>query len=138
VALGPMLVTIDEEARTRVRHVYTVAAPVSGRVLRISHPSGDKGFSLHVGDAVVANETVLAVMQPVAPSFLDVRSREELKAMLSAADAAIKLAEAEVARMRVVLDLSRSELQRVRALAQRDVASAKTLEKASADVDANQ
>lgn len=134
----PMLVTIDEEARTRVRHVYTVSAPVSGRVLRISHPAGEKGVSLHVGDAVAANETVLAVMQPVAPSFLDVRSREELKAALSAADAAIKLAEAEVARVRVVLDLSRSELQRVKALAERDVASAKALEKASADVEANE
>lgn len=138
VLQGRMLVTIDEEARTRVRHIYTVAAPVAGRVLRISHPAADKGFSIHVGDAVAANETVLAVMQPMAPSFLDIRSREELKAALSAADAAIKLAEAEVARIRVVLDLSRSELQRVKALAQRDVASAKALEKATADVDANQ
>lgn len=134
---GPFVVTIDEEARTRVRHVYTVSAPVAGRVLRISHPSSEKGGSIHVGDAVVANDTVLAIMQPVAPSFLDARSRAELKAALSAADAGIKLAEAEVARSRVVHDLSKSELERVTALAQREVASAKTLEKARADVDAN-
>ena len=136
-AEGPLLVTIDEEARTRVRHVYTVSAPVAGKVLRISHPSGEKGVSLHIGDVVVANETVLAVMQPVSPSFLDVRTRQELKAALSAADAVIKLAEAEVARTRVVLDLSRSELERVGALTQRNVASVKALEKARADVDAN-
>ena len=135
---GPLLVTIDEEARTRVRHVYTVSAPVAGKVLRISHPSGEKGVSVHIGDVVVANETVLAVMQPVSPSFLDARSREELKAALSAADAAIKLAQAEVTRSRVVLDLSRSELERVGALAQRNVASTKALEKARADVEANE
>ena len=36
VSKGPMEVTIDEEAKTRVRHVYTVSAPVAGKVLDIS------------------------------------------------------------------------------------------------------
>src|SRR5262245_2107297 len=73
VSKGPMEVTIDEEAKTRVRHVYTVSAPVAGKVLRISHPLGEQGPSIHVGDQVKAAETVVANMQPTAPSFLDVR-----------------------------------------------------------------
>ena len=82
-----MEVTIDDEAKTRVRHVYTVSAPIAGKVLRISNPLGSQDMSLHVGDRVVANETVVAVMQPMAPSFLDIRSREELQAGLTAAEA---------------------------------------------------
>ncbi len=30
---GQMEVTIEEEAKTRVRHVYTVYAPIAGRVV---------------------------------------------------------------------------------------------------------
>ncbi|TIW15324.1 MAG: secretion protein HlyD, partial [Mesorhizobium sp.] len=32
VTEGPMEVTIDDEAKTRVRHVYTVSAPIAGKV----------------------------------------------------------------------------------------------------------
>ena len=39
VAKGPMEVTVDDEAKTRVRHIYTVSAPIAGKVLRISHPA---------------------------------------------------------------------------------------------------
>lgn len=79
-----MSVTVDEEARTRVLHVYTVSAPVAGRVLRISRPNGHDETSLHVGDEVVAEKTIVAVMQPVTPGLLDVRSRAELEAALVA------------------------------------------------------
>ena len=41
VTKGPMEVTVDDEAKTRVRHVYTVSAPIAGRVLRISPPRAD-------------------------------------------------------------------------------------------------
>ena len=137
VTSGPMEVAIDEEARTRVRHIYTVSAPVAGKVLRISQPTGAERVSIHIGDTVVAGETVLAVMQPMVPGFLDVRSREELRAVLAAADAAIKHAEAEITRIEVVLGLSRSELQRVQVLARTNVASTKSLERAKADAEVN-
>ena len=32
VATGPMEVTIDDDAKTRVRHIYTVSAPIAGKV----------------------------------------------------------------------------------------------------------
>jgi hypothetical protein len=75
-----MEVTVDDEAQTRVRHIYTVSASITGKVLRISNPSTDHDVSLHVGDQVIANDTIVAVMKSTAPSFLDIRSREELQA----------------------------------------------------------
>ena len=50
VAKGPIEVTADDDGKTHVRHIYTVSAPIAGKVLRISHPLGEKGPSLHVGD----------------------------------------------------------------------------------------
>ena len=76
VTRGPIEVTADDDGKTRVRHIYTVSAPVAGKVLRISHPMGERGPSLHVGDQVTANETVVALMQPTVPGFIDIRSHD--------------------------------------------------------------
>ena len=43
VEKGPIEVTADDDGKTRVRHVYTVSAPIAGKVLRISHPLGEQG-----------------------------------------------------------------------------------------------
>jgi HlyD family secretion protein len=138
VARGPMDVAIEEEAKTRVRHVYTVFAPIAGRVLRISDPGLSHLHSLHVGDQVEANRTVVAMMQPVAPSFLDARTREELQAAASGAAAAVQLAEAEVKRVEATLEFARSELQRAQGLKEGETISVKALEKAKLDVATNQ
>ena len=134
VARGPMEVTVDDEGKTRVRHVYTVSAPTAGKVLRISHPHGKEGISLHVGDRVEAGESVVAIMQPTVPSFLDARSREELQAMLTAAEAAIALAEAEVRRIEAALSFARSDLRRAEALARTNSVPERTVEKAVLEV----
>lgn len=131
VTKGPMEVTVDEEAKTSVRHVYTVSAPIVGKVLRISPPR-------HVGDQVTADETVLAVMQPTVPSFHDARTHDELQNALAAADAAVKLAEAEVRRIDAALTFSRTELQRSVALARTETISLKALDKAKFDVEINE
>src|SRR3989337_1922405 len=128
VARGPMEVTVDDEAKTRVRHVYTVSAPVAGKVLR--NPR-------EVGDEVTADETVVAVMQPMRPSFLDVRSREELQAALSAAEAAETLAEHEVHRLQASLAYYRTELRRVEKLKVGETISAKALDEARFEVETN-
>jgi HlyD family secretion protein len=136
VARGPMEVTVDDEGKTRVRHVYTVSAPTAGKVLRISHPHGKEGISLHVGDRVQAGETVVAIMQPTVPSFLDARSREELQAMLTAAEAAIALAEAEVRRIEAALSFARSDLRRAERTVEKAVLEVRTSEAALASVNA--
>jgi HlyD family secretion protein len=133
-----MEVTVDDEAKTNIRHVYTVSAPIPGKVLRISHPFGSQGFSIHVGDQVIANDTVVAVMQPASPSFIDVRSREELQAAVAAAEAAVTLADAELRRIAAALEFSQGELRRAEALARTDAISAKALDKAKFDVATNE
>jgi HlyD family secretion protein len=138
VSRGPMQVTVDDEGKTRARHIYTVSAPIAGKVLRIDNPDNRHGMSLHVGDQVIANETVVAIMQPTIPGFIDVRSREELQAAVAAADAAITLAEAEIQRIQAALGFSREDLQRAQALSRSGTISAKALEKAKLDVATNE
>jgi HlyD family secretion protein len=91
-----------------------------------------------VGDRVTAAETVVAIMQPTVPTFLDARSREELQAMQTAADAAITLAEAEAQRIEAALEFSRSDLRRAEGLARTNSIAERTLEKARLDVRTNE
>lgn len=129
VTKGAMEVTVDDEAKTSVREVYTVSAPVSGKVLRSSREAGDQ---------VIADETIVAVMQPVTPAFHDASTHEELLAAVAAAEAAEKLAESEVRRITASLDYLRKELNRAQALARTDTISVRALDKAKFDVEANE
>lgn len=138
VAKGPIEVTADDDGKTRVRHVYTVSAPIAGKVLRISHPFGEQGPSLHVGDEVVANQTVVALMQPALPGFIDVRSRDQLQAEVLAADAAIQQQEAEVKRIEAALDFARTEFQRAQTLLRTQSTSAQAYDKAKFEVATNE
>ncbi|MDX8463400.1 efflux RND transporter periplasmic adaptor subunit [Mesorhizobium humile] len=131
VAKGPMEVAVDDEAKTQVRHLYTVSAPVAGKVLRISPPR-------HVGDQVTKDETVMAVMQPTIPSFHDVRTHEELLAALSAAEAAVIFAEADVRRLEAALAYSRTELDRAEKLAKTGAISQGDLDKAKFELDTDE
>jgi HlyD family secretion protein len=108
ITRGALKVTVDEEGRTRVKEVYIVSAPISGRVLRIER---------HVGDTVIAGETVLAAIRPTDPTFLDVRTKRQAEAAVSAAKAARSLAQAELTRARAELEFASTERARARRLA---------------------
>ncbi|MCA1455447.1 efflux RND transporter periplasmic adaptor subunit [Bradyrhizobium sp. BRP22] len=138
VTRGSMEVTAEDDGRTHVRHIYTVSAPVAGKVLRISHPTGERSPSLHVGDEVIANQSIVALMQPTPPSFIDVRSRDQLQAELIAADASIQQQEAEIRRLEAVLDFARTEFQRAQALSRTQTISAQAYDKAKFEVDSNE
>jgi HlyD family secretion protein len=129
VARAAMEVAVDEDARTRVRHIYTVSAPLTGTVLR----SGRE-----VGDQVKASETIVAVMKPAAPSFHDPRLHQELAAALSAVEAAVALAEAERRRIEAALNYSKLQLGRIQKLAAQGTMSRAALDKATADAQANE
>src|SRR5262249_4844974 len=134
VIKGPMEVTVEDDGKTHMRHVYTVSAPLAGKLLRIAAHLEDHD----VGDPVTVDETIVAVMQPVVPSRLDVRSRQELEAAVAPADAAVKLAESEIRRAEAALDFSRTELQRAQSLARSETISAKALDRAKLDVETNE
>ncbi len=121
VHVGTLEITVEEEARTRARNIFTVSAPVTGRVVRSPRT---------VGDQVTKYETTLAVLRPTMPAFVDERSRSELRAELKAAEAAIGMTRHEILRLKAERDLANSELSRAQALADRGVLPAETLERA--------
>ncbi|RYH06466.1 efflux RND transporter periplasmic adaptor subunit [Tropicimonas sp. IMCC6043] len=129
VRTGTLEITVTEEARTRARNVYTISAPVAGRVVRSPRV---------VGDHVTKYETTLAILQPTMPAFIDERSRSELGATLTAAEAAIRLTEHEIRRLEAERDLAESELARAQALAQRGVLSAEKLDEAKRAADVSE
>ncbi|MEQ1613441.1 MAG: hypothetical protein ABL904_11865, partial [Hyphomicrobiaceae bacterium] len=108
VTTGPMAVLVEEEGRTRVRQVYAVSAPIIGRVMRPA---------LDVGDKVVKGETVVAVIQPTDPPFLDLRSRHEIEAQINAAAAAVELAAAELRQAEGEVEFAETDLTRNERLA---------------------
>lgn len=118
---GPLTVTIDEEGETRVRDVFVVSAPVTGRLLRVDS---------EVGDAVVADETVLARIEPADPTFLDVRTAAEAEAAVRTAEAARTLAAADLRRTEAELAFARAELERAQKLAEREWISQSALDAA--------
>jgi HlyD family secretion protein len=134
-----MEVTVDDDGKTNVRHIYTVSAPIAGKVLRISHPDEHhEAISRHVGDLVTQDETVVAVMQPTTPGFVDVRSREQIQAEIIAADAAVKQSEAELQRLEAAVLFYRAEIDRAQALIRTQTISVQALDKAKFDLASNE
>jgi HlyD family secretion protein len=110
VMRAPMSVTVSAEGITRIRDTWRVTAPVAGQVARAP---------VHVGDAVIGGETVVAVIEPAAPPFLDTRDRRLAEAAVLEAQAAVRLAEAVLQQAVSDLTYLETELARARALADR-------------------
>lgn len=121
VHVGPMIVTINEEGRTQVREPYVVSAPVAGELQRVTVLPGEK---------VVKRETVVAQMRPVNPSALDVRTREQAFAAVTAAEAALRVAHADLNAATANSDFSESELERANQLVERQIFSKVAQERA--------
>jgi len=122
---GPMEVTVEDEATTRIRDVYTVSAPVGGKTQRSPR---------RVGDSVKAGETILAVIEPGDPGFLDIRTQRVSEAQIEAIRAGINLAEAQVQQAHAQLDFAQSDLDRAMELARRETISQRALDLARFEV----
>lgn len=103
VDYGEFVITVDDEAETRVHDVYVLSAPVAGHVRRID---------LHAGDAVAALETIVAEVEPIDPAFLDPRSEAQARADVRAAQSVMELAEAEVEQAKAELEFADREHSR--------------------------
>ncbi len=112
VERGPLRITVGDEGITRVREVFALSAPVTGRQRRID---------FDVGDEVVANRTVVVSIEPTDPGFLDVRSAAQAEAAVRAADAALGLARAELRRAETELSFARNELDRAQRLSRSSI-----------------
>lgn len=108
VHTGPLAVTVEEEARTRVLERYTVSAPVSGYARRIG---------LKVGDAVAPGQ-VLAEIEPVRSAALDPRSRAQAEAAVQVAASALAGARQQAAAAAADARLAQLEVARSESLGQ--------------------
>src|SRR6476620_1090142 len=123
---GNVLVTVDQEGKTRIHDKYVVSAPLSGRILRISMRPGDK---------VEAGKTLLTVIEPRDPELLDNRSIAQAEARVRAAEATLRQVEPELQKARAGQAYAESELKRMRqafrgkGVTQSDVESAEMLDR---------
>jgi HlyD family secretion protein len=127
--LGRMQLTVDEEGISRIREVYTVSAPVAGKVARSVR---------EVGDHVVAGVTTVAAIRSADPTMLDARTRVELAAAVEAAKADRNFASAAVLQAEKELRFSEAELERTRYLVGKKVMALNALEKRQLDADSAQ
>lgn len=97
VTRGPMAVAITDDGVTRARDLYVVSAPVTGYLGRIEWEAGDH----------VTRGTVIAYMSGRPSTPLDPRSQQDLRAALTAANAAERGLAASLAQAR--RDLGRAE-----------------------------
>ena len=123
VRRGTLVVTVDEEGRTRVRDRFVVSAPVAGRVLRLELEPGDR----------VRRGDVVARLQPAMPPLLDIRSRTEAEAAVVAARATLGRARAEEERSAAALAYAEREASRSRRLAAGGVIPTQQVDEREAD-----
>lgn len=121
VTRGTLQLTIDEEGRTRVRDAYIVSTPVAGQLQRVG---------VRPGDPVVRGETIVAHMRPTNPAALDVRTREQAQAAVTAAEAALRVARADLNAAMANRDLAETELDRTAQLVERGISSEAALDSA--------
>jgi HlyD family secretion protein len=96
VAVGTLRATVNEEGKTRIKQRYVVSAPVTGQLKRIPFKAGAD---------VIAEQTVVAMLEPLSPTLLDPRTR-------AAAEARRDAAAANVEKARTAHTFAASELRR--------------------------
>ncbi len=116
VVRGWLMVTVDDDGETRIREKYLVAAPVTGKLLRLQ---------LHAGDRVERGKTELFQILPADPSPLDARAQAESQARVQAADAAQEEAVATLVSAKEAAELAREQYERaVKLLKTRSISQA--------------
>jgi HlyD family secretion protein len=117
-ARGPLLVTVDEEGRTRVRDRYVVVAPAAGRLERITL---DEGTPVRRG----------ATLARLFAAPLDPRARQEAVARLQATEDAHRATLAGVSQARAALGQASRQSARAESLFARNLISAEQREQAA-------
>ncbi|MBX3024614.1 HlyD family efflux transporter periplasmic adaptor subunit [bacterium] len=120
VERGRLVVTVDEEGETRVRDRFVVAAPIAGRLARLTLEPGDP----------VQQGTVVARMHPVP---LDPRTRAEALARLEAAQAALRETSAQVENAEAAFAQAQRSANRARQLGRSGTIGKEEQERAELD-----
>ena len=120
---GTLLVTVNDDGKTRIREKYVVSAPVSGKLFRVE---------LEEGDAVHGGKTVLARIEPSDPAMLDARALAEAEARVHASEASVRQAEATREHAKEAHELASHDYERALGLVQRKAIPAAEFRRAAA------
>jgi HlyD family secretion protein len=124
VVRGPLTVRVSEEGKTRVRNRYVVAAPVAGKMRRVS---------LKPGDEIKALETVLTTIEPISAPLLDPRARMQAEALVSMHEANRKQATASLDSKRTAVKMAEADRDRIRTVTQAGTVSETDRDRAEGD-----
>ncbi len=111
VTQGALRATVNEEGKTRIKQRYVVSSPVTGQLRRVPFKPG----------ATIAAGDVVAVIEPMAATPLDPRSRALVEARRDSAAATLE-------KTRAAHALAMSELKRVQAMFDTGTVSPQDLE----------
>ncbi|HEX7681917.1 MAG TPA: efflux transporter periplasmic adaptor subunit, partial [Thermoanaerobaculia bacterium] len=117
VGRGPLEVTIAEDGVTRIRERYEVAAPVTGRLLRVD---------VHAGDEVGPDMPLMRI----EPAPLDPKEEAQLTGRMHGAERAASEAQALLRRAHDAARRAHGEAERIRKLAAGSIVSRDALEEA--------
>lgn len=104
---GTLAVHVRDDGVTRIKERYVVAAPLAGRMGRVS---------LHAGDQVRADETLLTSIEPLDPSLLDPRAEAEARARVETALAIRAYTEHVIDRAKIEVEYTTADLERAKQL----------------------
>ena len=121
VSRGPLMVTVREDGKTRIKERYIVSTPLAGRLQRVDE---------NPGDSVTAGETLLATILPNNPELLDPRARTEAAARVSAADATVQRSQANLDAAMERKESAEEQHERIRRLHERGASTDDELEDA--------
>ena len=107
VTKGPLVVSVIEEGKTRIRHRHIISPPIAGFMRRIE---------LRAGAPIEKGKTLLAVIEASTSNFLDPRTKAEAEARIKTAEAVRETRQADLARTKASLDLAEKQVERQRKL----------------------
>ena len=107
VTKGPLVVSVIEEGKTRIRHRHIISPPITGFLRRIE---------LRAGAPIEKGKTLLAVIEASTSNFLDPRTKAEAEARIKTAEAVRETRQADLERAKASLDLAEKQVERQRKL----------------------
>lgn len=125
VKQGSMMVTVDEDGRTRIKERYVVSAPLAGRLLRVE---------LDPGDEVTQGASRLAAIAPRNPELLDARALNRAEAQVKASEMALARAKPAINRAQAALTYAKTDLTRMADLVPKGAASRDELDRAKKEL----
>jgi HlyD family secretion protein len=123
VSRGPLRVTVEEEGKARLRDRFVVSAPVTGYARRVD---------LEVGDPVERGQGV-AEIDPMRVEGLDPRARAAAQARVSAAGAALRVAEERFREATAADEYASARFARTRRLTDAGLTTKDALEQAASE-----